>query len=447
MNVIVSYSGIDRAIGKNQALPWGDRFSFDRQRFAVITSGRIIVMGRKTWDSLPIKPLPDRLNVVITRTPLVSDKVIVCKNLNEVLALFKFQLNNVYLIGGKKLYQEAFEKRMVKKVYRTVIYEYFSDCDTFYPEVNYEVSKVFQFEKIIDGTKVEFTEEDIKPLDENQYLDLVKSILERGMSSDDRTGTGTFRLFGQSMRFSLNSGTLPLLTTKYVPWKVVLDELLWFISGSTDNKDLHKNGVKIWDANAADYKKLRPNAPEGELGPIYGFQWRHFGARYKGCELQHVDGIDQLERLVYDLVRNPASRRHIISAWNPTQIDQMALPPCHVMAQFLVDEKRLTCILYQRSGDMGLGIPFNIASYALLTHIIAHSCGLDAHELIHHIGDAHVYKNHVKALEEQLMNPLNEFPKLVINSVPKKFDLYERSDFNVVDYNYTPLKTKMEMSV
>lgn len=259
--------------------------------------------------------------------------------------------------------------------------------------------------------------------DERQYLDLVQRILTSGVLRDNRTGVSTKALFGQTMRFDLRNNIIPVLTTKRVAWKSVVEELVWFLRGRTDAKELQARGIKIWDAwGTPEYLKsigIEGREP-GDLGPIYGFQWRHFGAKYVDCHTDYTgQGVDQLRNLIKGLIANPNDRRMILSAWNPMDLEQMALPPCHMISQFICANGELTCILDQRSGDMGLGIPFNIASYALLTHILASVCGLRARELVHMIGDAHIYQNHEDPLRRQLRNEPRAFPKL---SLPMGLD-------------------------
>ena len=256
---------------------------------------------------------------------------------------------------------------------------------------------------------------------EQQYLSLINDILNTGHFENTRNGE-TLTKFGVTMRFSLKDGTLPLITTKKMAWKSCFEELFWFISGSTNNADLQKKNVKIWNANASreflDSRGLK-NYPENDLGPVYGFQWRHFNTPYYNCNTGYENkGVDQLQKLIDDL-KNPetrSSRRHVLTAWNPCQLDEMALPPCHMICQFHVREgKYLSCALFQRSGDVGLGIPFNIASYYLFTHIIATHCGLEAEEFVHFIGNSHIYKQHIEPLKEQVTRIPKEFPKIVIN--------------------------------
>lgn len=227
-----------------------------------------------------------------------------------------------------------------------------------------------------------------------------------GKKRSDRTGVGTVSIFGAQMRFDLRNDIFPLLTTKRVFWRAVLEELLWFIKGSTNAKELQDKNVHIWDGNSTREfldKNGFHDREEGDLGPVYGFQWRHFGAEYKTCHDDYTGkGIDQLNEIIERIRNNPNDRRIIMSAWNVTDIPKMALPPCHCFVQFYVADGELSCQLYQRSADMGLGVPFNIASYALLTYMIAHVTGLKPGDFIHTLGDAHVYLTHIEPLKEQV---------------------------------------------
>ncbi|KAJ3273574.1 Thymidylate synthase [Terramyces sp. JEL0728] len=294
--------------------------------------------------------------------------------------------------------------------------------------------------------------------DEQQYISLIENILSKGERRGDRTGTGTISTFAPTnLRFDLSS--FPLLTTKRVYLRPIFEELMFFIRGQTDATILSEKGVKIWDKNGSreflDSRGL--NYREGDLGPVYGFQWRHFGAEYKGCEHDYTgQGQDQLRQIINSLLNNPTDRRMVMSAWNPSDLDKMALPPCHMFCQFYVsNEKRLSCQLYQRSCDVGLGVPFNIASYALMTMMIAHALGIECGEFVHCMGDAHIYLNHVDQLAEQTKRELRPFPTLKI----KKEVLADRSVDSVLAYlesfcfedfelvGYTPhAKIAMEMS-
>ena len=269
---------------------------------------------------------------------------------------------------------------------------------------------------------------------ENQYIDLIKNIISHGTEEIGRNGK-VLASFGHSMRFSLRDGVIPLLTTKRVAWKTCFHELMWFIRGSTNNKELNNKNVHIWDDNSTreflDERGLI-HREENDLGPVYGHQWRFFNAEYKTCHDDYEgQGIDQLQNIINDL-QDPSkrtSRRMLMCAWNPQQLDEMALPPCHVLAQFNVSEgKYLSCALYQRSGDVGLGVPFNIASYSFLTHILAKHCGLEAHEFVYFLGNAHIYEEHVLPLQQQIMRPPLPFPTLNIQQRHDNIEDYTLDD-------------------
>lgn len=284
---------------------------------------------------------------------------------------------------------------------------------------------------------------------ERGYLNLIKHILQNGQEKGDRTGTGVKSVFGAQVRYSLRD-QFPLLTTKRVFWKGILEELLWFIKGSTNAKELSEKGVKIWDANGS--RTFLDNLgfterEEGDLGPVYGFQWRHFGADYKNMHTDYTgQGIDQLQNIIDTIKKNPEDRRIIMCAWNPKDLPLMALPPCHALCQFYVCDGELSCQLYQRSADMGLGVPFNIASYALLTYMIAHITGLKPGDFVHTLGDAHVYINHIEPLKEQLQREIRPFPKLKIHRKVENIDDFRAEDFEIYDYNPHP-SIKMQMAV
>lgn len=254
-----------------------------------------------------------------------------------------------------------------------------------------------------------------------QYLDLLRHVKEHGVLKHDRTGVGTKSVFGYQMRFDLSEG-FPLLTTKKVHLRSIIYELLWFISGDTNIKYLHDHGVSIWDEWADE---------NGDLGPVYGHQWRSWPA---------PDGtvIDQLSAVADSLKRNPDSRRHIVSAWNVAEVDKMALPPCHTLFQFYVADGRLSCQLYQRSADLFLGVPFNIASYALLTMMMAQVCGYKAGDFVHTFGDAHIYLNHFEQVDLQLSREPRKLPVMKINPEAKDIFSFEYEDFTLEGYDPWP---------
>ncbi len=254
-----------------------------------------------------------------------------------------------------------------------------------------------------------------------QYLDLLDHVLSKGTRKSDRTGTGTLSVFGYQMRFRLSEG-FPAMTTKKLHLKSIIHELLWFISGSTNTAYLKANGVKIWDEWAD---------AEGNLGPIYGCQWRSWPAA--GGEK-----IDQLANVIRSIKENPDSRRHIVSAWNPGEIDRMALPPCHILFQFYVADGRLSCQLYQRSCDIFLGVPFNIASYALLTLMIAQITSLKPGDFIHTLGDAHIYLNHIEQVKLQLTREPYALPEMKLNPAVTDIDKFRYEDFELTGYKAHP---------
>lgn len=254
-----------------------------------------------------------------------------------------------------------------------------------------------------------------------QYHALCEHILEHGTKKEDRTGTGTLSVFGHQMRFSLQDG-FPLITTKKLHMKSIIHELIWFISGDTNIRYLQENGVRIWNEWADE---------NGDLGPVYGVQWRSF---------PRPDGttVDQLAQVIEQIKTNPDSRRLIVSAWNPGQVDEMALPPCHLLFQFYVADGKLSCQLYQRSADVFLGVPFNIASYALLTHMIAHVCGLEVGDFVHTLGDAHIYSNHIEQVNLQLTRTPKKLPTLRFARTVDRIEDFRFEDIIIEGYDPDP---------
>lgn len=244
------------------------------------------------------------------------------------------------------------------------------------------------------------------------YKDLLQHIITHGTPSDDRTGTGTISVFGYQNRYNLADG-FPLLTTKKVPFRLVISELLWFLSGNTDAQSLQEQDNHIWDEWATKEQCAKFGREAGDLGPIYGHQWRNFAQTYD------EEGVDQIQWLIHEIHKNPNSRRLIVTGWNPKEQDQVALPPCHTMFQFYVRNGKISCQLYQRSADSFLGVPFNIASYALLTHMIAHVCNLEVGEFIHSFGDLHIYNNHRTQVDLLLSREPMKLPTIVLNHALK----------------------------
>lgn len=273
-----------------------------------------------------------------------------------------------------------------------------------------------------------------------QYHELLEHVLENGTDKGDRTGTGTRSVFGYQTRYDLSEG-FPMVTTKRTWWRGVAQELLWFLSGSTNKFELQDRGVSIWNEWGDD--------DTGELGPVYGYQWRSWPFVDLGKRVDESSGdigvyhaqrhaVDQIENVIESIKHNPNSRRHIVSAWNVGQVEQMALPPCHILFQFYVADGKLSCQLYQRSADAFLGVPFNIASYSLLTHMIAQVCGLEVGEFIHSFGDLHIYSNHMDQVYEQLSRDPYDLPTLKLNPEITDIDDFTYDDLELVDYKHHP---------
>ncbi|KAH9656815.1 Bifunctional dihydrofolate reductase-thymidylate synthase [Citrus sinensis] len=474
----------DMGIGKDGKLPW--KLPSDLKFFKEITqitsdAGKrnAVIMGRKTWESIPLehRPLPGRLNVVLTRSGSFDiatvENVVICGSIGSALELlaaspYCLSIEKVFVIGGGQILSEALNAPECDAIHITEI-ETRIECDTFIPSIDSSVfqpwyssfpivenniryclstyvrvrsaavESLSQNNDIVLDSKTNSDKFEVKQFsflpkmvfekhEEYLYLRLVQDIISDGNLKDDRTGTGTLSKFGCQKVF----------------WRGVVEELLWFISGSTNAKVLQEKDIHIWDGNASrEYLDRRVSGfnfslkrEEGDLGPVYGFQWRNFGARYTNMHADYSgQGFDQLLDVINKIKNNPNDRRIVLSAWNPSDLKLMALPPCHMFAQFYMANGELSCQMYQRSADMGLGVPFNIASYALLTCMIAHVCDLAPGDFIHVIGDAHVYRNHVRPLEEQLQKLPKPFPILKINPEKKDIDSFVAEDFKLIGYD------------
>ncbi len=278
-----------------------------------------------------------------------------------------------------------------------------------------------------------------------QYHALLASLLEHGRERSDRTGTGTLGLFGAQLRFDLREG-FPLLTTKKLHVKSIVHELLWFLRGETNVASLQAEGVRIWDEWATPAQTARFGRAPGELGPVYGHQWRNFGATRRADGTYERDGVDQIARIVDQIRTNPSSRRLLVTGWNPREADEVALPPCHTLFQLYVQDGALSCQLYQRSADVFLGVPFNIASYALLTQMIAHVTGLVPHEFVHTFGDVHLYKNHVEQARLQLTRAPRPLPRMRLDPSVRDLVDFRFEHFALEGYDPHP-RIKADVSV
>lgn len=458
---------INGGIGANGDIPWVIPEDLSHFRNITVGNGKnAVVMGRNTWNSIPEKyrPLQNRLNIVITRDFIKNgekDKkdsfppdVIRCGCLDEAIQ-YVDNLGNIdelFVIGGAELYYQSFYHPRLYKIYKTLVNS-FKDIqfDTFVPK---EIPAEFILEDVSDlksHTNYQYQFQTFARHEEYQYLKTVKDVLRSGVMKNDRTGTGTLSLFGRNMSFDLSDNKIPVFTTKRVFWRGVVEELLWFISGSTNANLLKDRDIHIWDKNGS--REFLDNLgfnerDEGDLGPVYGFQWRHFGAEYKDCYTDYAgEGIDQLAGVIEKIKNNPTDRRIVMSAWNPADMDKMALPPCHMMVQFFVDGEKgeLSSQMYQRSCDLGLGVPFNVASYSLLTHMIAQVCGLKAKEFKYCMGDTHVYKDHIDPLKEQLKRKPLTFPTIELDPKVMDIDDFKLEHINLKEYKCHK-KINMEMS-
>lgn len=437
----------DMGIGFQGTMPWNIREELLHFRQTTCGTGKnTVIMGRRTWDSLPVpnRPLKNRKNIVISRDPLLTfPGAHHALSLTHALAMASENAQGeIFVIGGGSVYAEAIQHPQCVKIHRSLLEPLAGQewkCDTFFPSLD---RFTMAHHTIIRRETYRFHAQVWIPRVinfEQQYLDLVYGILYSGRAKEDRTGTGTLSVFGPKIRMDLRNHQFPLLTTKHMFIRGIFEELKWFLAGHTDAKLLAAKNVHIWDANgsreALDRQGL-VTREEGDLGPIYGFQWRHFGAEYKDCHTDYTgQGVDQLQKVVEDLKTQPHSRRILMSAWNPRDLAQMALPPCHCLCQFYVNRGELCCQMYQRSGDVGLGVPFNMASYALLTIMLAHVCGLEPGELHLVLGDAHVYMNHVEALKEQVCRDIRTPPKLFIKRAVTRVEDFVWEDFELTDYH------------
>jgi len=442
-SVIVAQT-LQGGIGLDGTLPW--RIKEDMQHFKHLTTNNIVIMGKKTYLSIPEKnrPLVNRINIVLSRHECKEANVYHATSFQHALDI-AFKMANekqIFVMGGVAVYAAALVHPHCKKLFVTQLLATNIHCDTFMPSICH---KKFQ---IVDAGPVQI-ENNIsyqfltyeRRHEEYQYLELAREVLNAGVLKPNRTGMPAFSVFGRTQRYSLLGNRIPLLTTKKVFLKGIVEELLWFLRGSTDVQELQDRGVLIWNEDAA--------RGDGELGAIYSFQWRHWGADYVNCHADyHGQGIDQIQALIDKLKTDPNDRRLILSAWNVSDLKKMVLPPCHVLAQFYVhDNKYLSCTMYQRSCDLALGVPFNQASYSLLTCLLAHHCGLEPYEFIHYLGDLHVYQNQVDALLLQLQRvPQHEFPTVKLN-YPAETPLDKLQSSDILLENYFPQsKIKMELS-
>lgn len=443
-------------IGKNNKLPWS--FSLDMNYFKKMTTTHsilpdinyepnILIMGRRTFESMGSKPLKNRLSFVITRnTDLLnnnSSNVLYFNNFySAYIKSLEYKLSDVWVIGGSEIYNMALRFWACNKICLTQINDSF-DCDTFIPFLKNKNIEWINELSIPDLNKnddkiykLTFKEGIIKNNVETQYLETLYNVLTYGVPRQTRNAI-TLSKFNKTLSWDLNDG-FPLLTTKKMFWKGIVEELLFFIRGDTDTNILSEKGVRIWEPNTRrDFlDKLGLPYPEGVMGPMYGYQWRKFN-----------NSVDQLKNLIDEIKNNPNSRRLLMTNFNPCQVNEGVLYPCHsIIIQMYVDDNKLSCNMYQRSGDLFLGIPFNIASTSLLVHIIAKLTNLNVGTVNLIIGDYHIYKSHLDSVLEQLSRVPFDLPSLDLPnfSTLKQVEQSTYTDYKIINYNCnTPIKADM----
>jgi dihydrofolate reductase / thymidylate synthase len=474
-------------IGKKGGIPWS--YPEDLRRFSALTRGHALIMGRQTYESLPSKfrPLPNRVNIVLSSNPKPPDESKEVAWVGSIDAAVSVALatssSKIFVIGGESIYKQFLDRGLVSTLLVTKISGNY-ECDKYFQDISNEFELKSRVASEAHGFEITYDTYIHKSNNEEQlYLDLVKEAITNGIYREDRTKIGTHSLFGRQMRFDLTDGKIPLLTTKKVFWKGIVKELLWILSGCTDTKVLDSDGIKFWNANSTRefLDKRGLNYPVGEMGPTYGWQMRSFGQPYNASMTEYNYGgdeywydtddygivyrqresavavkvrngcyRDQLKDVIELLKNDPMTRRAIITLWNPNQLKRMALPPCLMQYQFWISSnKKLHCSTYQRSGDLGLGVPFNIASASLFTHLIARATNTVATELVHFIADAHVYSNHVESLQRQILRNPRQFPTIEIDTDAPKNDIWniKYEQIHLKNYNYCKPNIKMTMAV
>ncbi len=425
----------------------------------------VVVMGRKTWESIPsqFRPLSDRINVICSRQlvfenqSLQQNQTLILRNPEQLEvslqeAYPEISTFFIYIIGGSEIYQTFLPR--CNTLYLTRVFDRQEPPNaTYLPEISYEkfhqesVSEIYKEQSFLFQMATWKRKESMQ--EEKDYLNLLTDVLSLGDERETRNGI-TYSKFGVTLHYSLQNNVLPLLTTKKVYLRGVIQELLWFVKGRTNSKELETKRVNIWKGNSSrEYLDSigLTEYPEGTCGPIYGFQWRHFNAPYKGPNADYTNcGVDQLGECLHLLKENPTSRRIFMSAWNPEQMKEMCLPCCHVSYQWYVSNGELHCQMYQRSGDLFLGIPFNIASTSLLTIMLAHLSGYKPGSIRLCIGDAHIYENHYEAVLQQVKRAPFEFPTVSIEDNPQTLEDFTYRSFKI--HNYKSHKTiKASMNV
>lgn len=489
-NIIMAL-GLQGEFSQNNKLPW-DRISEDMKYFKELTTNNIVIMGRKTYESIG-KELPNRINIVLTSQIINNENITQCKNFEIALIeagklVFEKKAKNIFVIGGKNLIVNCLKDHRLEYIYITRIFSKYEPliADQ-YIDFHEESFKLVNTAKKVHTEKYNLSfykyiskQQDNHP--EQTYISLLNNVLNRGVLKTSRTGINTLFIPGCTLEIDMFKYGFPLYTTKRVFFKGIVHELLFFISGKTQTKILENAGINIWKGNTSrqfldnsEYEYVRL-LDEGDMGKGYGFQWRHFGANCRPNQQLEIgeDGIDQLQNLINNIIKviktpdSSIARRLIMMAWNPMDIDKQALPPCHLMVQYIVEQKekkdsdddkdndqilyKLHCIVTMRSNDLGCGNPFNVSQYSLLTYIICHliknTTGnyIIPGKLTLNMGDAHIYVNHIEAIKELISRPPRQWPTLKLEGIQKTIDEYKIKDFSLLNYFSHP-EIKMEMAI
>lgn len=433
-------------ISKDGKIPWN--FSEDLSYFKHKTMYSVLIMGRKTFETFS-SPLPHRIHIVVSSSDSKNtDNVFFCKNFQQAYELALTFRKDIWVIGGKTIYETAMKHYSIGKIYRNFIHHDF-DCDN---KINWNCS----FETIYSKELTNSTDGKLYRVDfqlcqklqkniEQQYLQLSHQILFENRFRPSRSGN-VYSSFSHTLSHDLENG-FPLLTTKKMFWKGIVEELLFFIRGETDSKKLSEKGVKIWEGNTTREFLDSLNLPyeEGQMGPMYGYQWRFFNKPLH----QESGGVDQLANLVNEITRNPQSRRLVMTDFNPCQVNEGVLYPCHsLILQFYIHEKEISCTMYQRSADVFLGLPFNIASTSLLLHIIAKLTNLKPRFVHLHLGDCHIYEEHIPMIREQLSRVPYDFPTLSLPDFEnlEQVEQSQEKDYKIHHYqHHSPIKAIMKI--
>lgn len=459
-NLIVSTDN-KGGIAKNGVIPW--HCKKDMEFFKQITEEGVVIMGRKTWESISKKnrPLPNRINIIISTTYNMEsakkrkrdgdDRILfnsannntsvkIMPSVIDVIEHFSKNKTDrkLFVVGGESIYKQFLNSRYVSCIYKTVI-NYDFKCDQFFHHIK---GNEVVLEMNNNLAIVKYDMKNIYVREEINFLNLLRKVLDSGVKRNDRTRTGTLSIFSHELRFDLSHGHIPMCTTRPLSLKIIFEELMWILRGQTDNKILQKKNIHIWDDNTTreflDNQGL--DYDEGEIGPSYGFQMRNFGGKYKSRKKEEKgeNGFDQLNYVIELLKNNPESRRIVINLWNPSQLKEMALPPCVYGYQFYVAKGKLSCKMIQRSSDISLAGSHNCASGALFVRLLCAITNLEPGELIWSPADIHIYTNQIAQTKQQISRRPTPYPTLVIKSVPNSGNILDFTLKNIKLVNYNP---------